>query len=385
MVQRKLQNQCLERAKIYPIVTIVGPRQSGKTTLAKSTWPDKPYFNLELPNVRSRISEDPIRFLSENKGGAILDEIQNYPELLSYLQADVDENKINGRFILTGSSQPELSQGISQSLAGRTGILRLLPFDFEELSTIADTGNTDLLMYQGFLPRIHDQHIPPTEGYGDYTATYVEKDIRKIAAIKNLDQFHRFIGLCAGRIGQILDMSSLGNDVGVSGNTIREWLSIMEASFIIYRLKPWFDNIGKRLIKSPKIYFYDTGLAAYLCGIEKPEHLINHPMRGHLFENMVIMEALKARFNRGLTDNLYYYRDSNGLEIDLIIPHGNNLQPIEIKSSMTVMPGLYQNIKKIRDIYPSRLVSPLLLHAGTDEYEVSDINVCPWQYVSKKI
>jgi hypothetical protein len=379
MVPRHIENTCRETAGFYPVLTILGPRQSGKTTLVKMVWPEKPYFNLERPDIRSRIEADPLAFFAAQPEGAVLDEIQQLPGLLSWIQADCDERPGNGRFILTGSSQPELLHHVSQSLAGRTGILKLLPFTAEELARLAPLPALDRLLQGGFFPRIHDQRIPPAQALGDYCQTYVERDVRRLVNIRNLDLFRRFLGLCAGRVGNILDLVSLGNDCGVSHTTAREWLSVLEAGFIVYRLRPWFDNIGKRLIKSPKLYFYDVGLVAFLCGITEPVHLVNHPLRGALFENLVVMEFLKGRFNRGLVDNLHYYRDANGLEIDLVLAEGNHVQPIEIKSATTVLPELAGALGRFGKLYPDRLSAPLLVHAGSETCRLRDVLFLPWE------
>ncbi len=336
MIPRILTAELLLQLKEYPVVTVLGPRQAGKTTLVREALNHYQYVSLETPDVLSLATEDPKAFLARYQCKVILDEIQRAPHLLSYLQGMVDENGENGQFVLAGSHQLGLRAAITQSLAGRTGILNLLPFSIEELESASLPLNTfEAYVFTGFLPRIYAQNQRPHIAYSSYYQTYVERDIRQIINLKNADLFDKFIRLLAGRIGQLINFQSLSSDVGVTAKTIREWLSLLEASFIVFKLRPYFENFGKRVTKSPKYYFTDTGLLAYLLGIEKAQQVTRDPLVGYLFENLVVLEALKARYNCGLSSNLYFYRDSHGSEIDLLYQTGRNITGIEIKSAST--------------------------------------------------
>lgn len=351
----------------YPVLTITGPRQSGKTTLVRDAFADKPYANLEHPVTRQFAEEDPVGFLQQYPDGAILDEIQRVPELLSYLQVIVDEQRKNSLFILTGSQQFELMQGISQSLAGRTALLKLLPFSLAELTPYFSL-QVDEALFKGFYPRIYDQDIDPAQAYGDYFETYVERDVRQLISIKNLSLFQRFVKLCAGRCGQLLNLNNLANDTGISQSTAREWMTVLEASYIIFLLQPFHANIGKRLIKSPKIYFYDAGLAAWLCGIEEEKQIAAHPLRGNFFENMAVMEVLKFRYNKGKRNNLLFFRDSNSNEVDLLYTKGEKILPMEIKSGQTITSSYFRGLQKFRELFPDLADVPdFLIYSGETE------------------
>jgi hypothetical protein len=345
MIKRIIEDVLKNLANQYPVVTITGPRQSGKTTLIRNVFANKQYVNLESPDIRQFAVNDPKGFLAQYNN-AILDEIRRAPELLSYIQPIVDENKEQGQFIITGSQQFEVLNNISQSLAGRTALLKLLPFSISEIKNIVDVSLTNKLIYTGFYPRIYDMNLDPHQAIGDYIVTYVERDIRQLISIKDLNLFEKFLKLCAGRIGQLLNFQGLANDVGVSHTTVKSWISILEASYIIFLLPPWYNNFSKRLVKSPKLYFYDVGLASYLLGIENEKQVFRDPLRGNLFENLVVAEVLKYRFNKGKKSNLYFYRDSTGLEIDLIYETGRNIYPIEIKSGATISEDFFKNLKK---------------------------------------
>jgi len=345
MIERQLTREIKKLFKQYPVITITGPRQSGKTTLAKHAFPDLAYHNLEDIETRTYAIEDPKGFLNNCKDGAILDEIQNVPDLLSYIQVQVDSLNREGLYVLTGSRQFELMESISQSLAGRTALLKLLPFSFEELQVYNEELESDEYIYRGFYPRIYDKGLNPVQALSDYYTTYVERDLRQLSHVHNIQLFHKFVQLCAGRVGQLLNISSIANDTGISHTTAREWLALLEASYIVFRLEPYYANIGKRLIKSPKLYFYDVGLAANLLGIEEPGHVARHPLRGNLFENMAIMEILKYRFNRNRTNNLYFFRDSKGNEIDCVYTIAHKMIPIEIKSASTVHNDFFKSIE----------------------------------------
>lgn len=344
MFRRAAEDILRELAVSFPVVTVTGPRQSGKTTLVRMVFPDKPYLSLEQPHQRAFAETDPIGLLDQYPDGVILDEIQRAPALLSVIQTLVDEDPRPGRYILTGSNQSEYMGSISQSLAGRTGILKLLPFSCEELPATV-TADSARLLFSGFYPPIFDRNIRPDLFHPAYLATYLERDVRNISNIHNLSQFQNFLQLCAGRTGQILNKNSLANESGISNKTVEEWLSVLEASYIIYRLKPYYRNWNKRIVKSSKLYFLDVGLAANLLKIEKPEHLHAHPLRGALFETSVIGECLKYRYNRGKRDNFYYYRDNNGNEVDLITDTYFGPVPIEIKSGRTINDGFFKGLR----------------------------------------
>ena len=370
MIKRHIETELLNLLGEYPVVTILGPRQAGKTTLAKTGLRGYQYSNLEVPETRQFATDDPKAFLAQFKGNVILDEIQRVPELLSYIQDIVDREQRNGQFVLTGSHQLALREAITQSLAGRTSILELLPFSIAELRG-ADI-NFDLAedyIYQGFLPRIYDQNQRPTPAYSNYYQTYVERDVRQLINLKDYSLFEKFIKLLAGRVGQLMDYTSLANDVGVTSKTIKHWLSILEASFVVYKLSPYFENFGKRVVKSPKYYFIDTGLLSFLLGIEKPEQVSRDPLVGQLFENLVVLECLKTRYNQGKLSNLYYYRDSNGKEADIIFQEGRALTAIEIKSSTTYHSNFLRNLEKFARLSPAITQSYLVY--GGDRMEFS--------------
>jgi hypothetical protein len=330
-----------------------------------------PYVNLEAIDEREAATQDPRGFLSGYPDGAILDEIQRVPSLPSYLQVRVDEIRRNGLFVLTGSQQLEVSQTVSQSLDGRTAMVRLLPFSVHEASQLSPAQDIDTLLYTGFYPRIYDQRINPTQALADYFETYVERDLRQLAELRNLSAFQRFVRICAGRVGQLLNTQSLGADVGISHTTVRQWLSLLEASYVVFLLYPYHGNLAKRLIKSPKLYFYDVGLAAYLLGIENPRQMATHPLRGNLFENCVVIEALKHRYNRGRTSNLYFYRDSAGHEVDLIYMIAQHPVPIEIKAGQTVVQDFFQGLRHFESVMGHLPHGGILVH-GADRESLRD-------------
>ncbi len=336
MIPRTLTAELLTQLGEYPVVTLLGPRQAGKTTLVRAALPNYAYVTLEDPDTRLLALEDPKALLNRHPGNTIFDEIQRAPQLLNYLQGIVDSEGRNGRFVLTGSHQLELRAAITQSLAGRTGLLHLLPLSIAELNAAGIRFDRfEDYIHHGFLPRIHDQQQRPYTAYANYYQTYVERDVRQLINLKDASLFEKFIKLLAGRIGQILNLQSLASDVGVDGKTIKQWLSILEASFIVFKLPPYFENFGKRVIKSPKYYFVDPGLLAYLLDIEQASQISRDPLVGQLFENLVVLEVLKARYHRGKAANLYFFRDSHGNEIDLLYKTGNQLTGVEIKSAAT--------------------------------------------------
>lgn len=379
MIPRAIEKTLRERAQQYPVITITGPRQSGKTTLCRYVFKNLRYVNLEAPDIRRFAIEDPRGFLTQYGKNVILDEIQRVPELLSYIQTIVDKNQEPGQFILTGSSHFGLMNWVSQSLAGRTAIITLLPFSYEEIQHIVPF-NIDRLLYTGYYPRIYDKGLNPTQTLADYVATYVERDVRQLAAIKDLYTFEKFLRLCAGRVGQLLNMQSLANDVGVSHTTIRAWISILEASYIVFLLQPWSGNVSKRLVKSPKLYFYDVGLAAYLLGIENEKQMQRDPLRGNLFENMVIAEVLKYRFNRGKQSNIYFYRDSKGVEIDVLYECGREVFPIEVKAGATVVDDFFKNIKVFNSLLHTD--KGAIIYGGTEVQKRTITRVVPFTHIT---
>lgn len=382
-IQRQALNVLLQRAMLYPVVTVLGPRQSGKTTLCRMAFPDKPYVNLEQPDVREFAQLDPKAFLAQFPDGAVLDEIQNVPSLLSWIQVLTDADPRKGRFVLTGSHQLQVSAQVTQSLAGRTAVLELLPLSLSELAKASDLptvepADANVLMLQGGYPRIHAQGMPPEVMLSDYFATYVERDVRQLINLRHLREFGQCVRLLAGRTGQLLNQTSLGNEVGVSSNTITQWLSILEASFLVFSLAPWSVNIGKRLVKSPKIYFYDVGLACWLLGIKTVEQLQHHPLRGALFENLVVLEVLKSLRNQGLRNPLYFFRDSNGLEIDLLLDHADGLQLVEIKASQTVSAALFKNLRTVSSLLGDRVKTQHLIYGGAERQDRTGVEVLPY-------
>jgi len=364
MINRTMTAVLHRMAAQYPVVTLTGPRQSGKTTLAKACFPNHAYANLEQPDLRRLAHDDPHGFFVRFPPPVIIDEIQRVPDIASYVQAAVDKNRrAKGQYILTGSHQTDLHQTVSQSLAGRTALLRLLPLSLQEVATLGKLPDADGLIWKGFMPTLHDESIDPTAYYRNYFQTYVEKDVRQLLQIRNLNAFERFMTLLSGRVGQVVNLSGLSGETGVSSTTLGEWLSILESSYIIFRLHPYFANIGKRVTKSPKLYFTEVGLAAYLLGIENPSHVTRDPLRGGLFENMVIADLLKTRLNQGCDPGLFYLRDDKGFEIDLLVKQGRSLMPLEIKSSMTFNPDFIKPIRVFCE-REKEARAPALIYAG---------------------
>lgn len=381
-VNRTVEKVLRRYSSQYPVVTITGPRQSGKTTLCRKVFADKSYVNLEAPDTRQFALDDPRGFLSQYPDGAILDEIQRAANLVSYIQEIVDKEQQDGRYILTGSQQFEVSNSINQSLAGRTALIKLLPFSLEEVSSSFTIPATDQLLYHGFYPRLWDKELNPTQALRDYFETYIERDLRQLVSIKDLNLFQRFVKLCAGRVGQLLNLNSLANDTGVSHTTARNWLSLLEASYIVFLLQPYHRNISKRLVKSPKLYFYDVGLVSYLLGIENEKQIARDPLRGHMFENMVVAETIKYRYHHGHGSNLYFYRDSKGNEVDLVLTKGVDLFPIEIKSGMTVTKDYFKGLKHFSKLFPKNIPDGSgLVYAGTKQQRRTDVFVTPFEQI----
>lgn len=378
-IYREMTSVIKEAYNYFSVITITGPRQSGKTTLIKNMFSNLPYYSLENLDVRSFAENDPIAFLNQHKEGMILDEVHNAPSLLSYIQGIVDEDR-GRRFILSGSSQFSMLKKITQSLAGRTAVFELLPISYSELNERISETSLDKMLFDGFYPAILSGSNIPKFLYPAYVKTYLDKDVRDLLQIKDMMQFHTFIRLCAGRIGSLFNASELANEIGVSSNTITSWLSVLQASYIITLLPPYFENSRKRLTKAPKIYFTDTGLACYLLSIESAEQLSRDKMRGALFENFIVMEALKRRYNAGKESNLYFYRDSNGNEVDLLIKNGSCFKAIEIKSSMTYNTDFEKALKKIDNWINGPIESKSVIYAGSLENRVGDIKLLNYRH-----
>lgn len=383
MFIRALKSKLQDVASKYLVVTVVGPRQSGKTTLVKDTFVHKPYINLEAPDVRELIKSDPRGFLSRFPDGAIFDEIQRVPELLSYIQVIVDEKKIKGMFILTGSHQLELHQAITQSLAGRTSILTLLPLSIQEITSFEIKPSVDDLILKGGYPQVYQEKLEPYELYRNYFQTYVERDVRSLTHIKDLAQFEKFIRILAGRIGREVNLEEIGGEIGSTAYTIKGWISILEASFIIFRLQPYYENLGKRLVKSPKIYFLDVGFASYLLGIENANQLSRDPLRGHLFENLIVLELLKYRYNMGKDPQLYFYRDVRQNEVDVIFKQGNLLTPIEIKSSSTFNSDFLKNLKFFQELAKEKSTEGYLIYSGDNLQKIHNMEILNYLNATK--
>ena len=382
MIKRSVTEKVISLSGQYPVVTITGPRQSGKTTLCKNLFKDKAYFSLENLNTRQYAQSDPVGFLNECViHGAVIDEIQRVPDLLSYIQGIVDNKKQNGLFILTGSQNFQLMSGISQSLAGRTALVTLLPFSYEE---VYKNKRIDIpqLLYKGFYPRIFDQNLNPYDALSFYVSTYLERDVRSILEVRNLNTFEIFLKLCSARTGQILNLSSLGNDCGLAHNTVKQWINVLETSHIIFLLRPHFKNFSKRLIKSPKLYFTDVGLACYLLEIENQKQIQNHPLKGSLFETFVVAELLKKRFNAGKKGNLFYFRDNIGKEVDIIIDKGLEQIPVEVKSGQTIHSELFKNINYYYRLNRTSENKGILIYGGSEKQKRTLYQVVPYPHIS---
>jgi len=383
MIERSISTKLKSLAKQYPVVTLTGPRQSGKTTLCRSIFNDYDYVNLENIDVRLLAQEDPRGFLQQFSTGVVLDEIQRVPDLVSYIQGIVDETDKPGQFILTGSQQFEISNSINQSLAGRTAILRLLPFSYNELYNNKRVSLNEVL-YAGFYPRIHDKKLNPTEALSFYVNTYVERDLREMVNIKDLQVFDRFLKICASNVGQIVNYTRISNDCGISLKTVQSWISILEANYILFLLPPHFSNFRKRVTKSPKLYFYDVGLVAYLLGISSTKHINSHPLKGHLFESFIISEFLKSRYNRVQQNNLYYFRDNNGNEVDLILDFSDRFSVIEIKSSATISSQFFKGLNYYSKIN-NQVSNKYLVYSGEHKSKFTDIQIVPYNFISESI
>lgn len=378
MIIREAEIAFKKLASQFKAVALTGPRQSGKSTLARTTFPEKKYISLENPDIRQAASDDTRGFLSNLPHGAIIDEAQRVPEIFSYLQQVLDEDNERGKFILTGSNNFLMLENISQTLAGRIGYLELLPFSYNEISKIPDQElYLNHLIYSGGYPAITFDHIDPALWFPSYIRTYIERDVRQIKNITNLNLFQKLLYLCAGRVGQQLNLNNLAIECGVDHKTIGAWMGILQASYIIHLLPPFYNNFSKRIIKSPKLYFYDTGLACALLGINSAAELTNHSSRGALFENYITNELIKKRFNNGLRSNLFYWRDVSGHEIDIIIDHGSSALAIELKSGMTIIPDFIKGLVFWQEL--TKYKKSYVIYGGSEIQRRSDgITAIPW-------
>ena len=385
MIPRKLSSHIQKMLEKFPVASLTGPRQSGKTTLLRNAFPDYNYYNLERIDYREMIMADPLGFLKSAGIKVIFDEVQNIPELFSYIQVTSDERNLPGQYILSGSQSFLLNHQISQTLAGRVSVNHLLPFDITELKNSVSF-NLNQTILNGFYPRLYDKHIAPNDFYPSYLQTYIQRDVRTLKSIENLNTFTRFLGLCAGRIGQVLNLTSLANDAGISVNTAKAWLSVLEASFIIYLLQPFYKNFNKRLIKSPKLYFYDTGVASSLLHLTNPDMLNTHYLYGSLFENLVISEIIKSQCHSGKQPSVYYWRESNGAEIDCIVEQGNNeIVVLEIKGGQTFTKDYLKNLRNFAKNANGITVNKAVVYAGEQAAIINGIRIIPWGQLPSKI
>ncbi|HNX50776.1 MAG TPA: ATP-binding protein [Thermoanaerobaculaceae bacterium] len=377
MIERHAGRTIRSLAEGYPAIVITGPRQSGKTTLARALFPDHPYVSLEDPDSRLLATDDPRRFLDKHRKGAILDEVQHCPELLSYLQGVIDREPAMGRFILTGSQQLGLMSRVTQSLAGRVALVQLLPFAADEVYG-GGSPSLDEALHRGLYPPVHDRNLDPTVWYAGYAQTYLERDVRQLVNIRDLNAFQGFVRLCAGRTGQLLNLSQLAVDAGITHNTARAWISILEASYIVFLLRPHHDNFAKRLVKTPKLYFFDTGLAAWLMGVQTARQLETHPLRGAIFETFVVSEMVKMRTNRALPSNLFFWRDREGHEVDVVAEVGASLVPVELKSGATLSAEAWKGLDHFARLAGNRVGPRFLVYGGSERHAVRDIQALSW-------
>ena len=376
-IKRDLENYLQYMSEKFPVVTVTGPRQSGKSTLVRHAFPDKPYISCEDPDVRMFAAQDPRGFLQTYQN-AVIDEAQKVPQIFSYIQTHVDKTDDPGQFVLTGSTDFLLIEKITQSLAGRTAVLRLLPFSLNEIHGTRGFERYEDYLFNGFYPRLYKMNIPPKDFYPGYVQTYIERDARAIKNISNLGQFQVFLKMCAGRTGQLLNLTSLGNECGISHTTAKSWISVLQASYIVFLLNPHFENFDKRLVKMPKLYFYDPGLAAYLLEIQSGSQLQTHYCKGALFESMIICDIIKQNFNQGKPGNCFFWRDKNGNEIDCLVDKGDVLTPIEIKSGKTIASDYFKGIDYFVKAAGNRSSKPYLIYGGTEQQHRMKAQVIPW-------
>ncbi|WP_420446323.1 ATP-binding protein [Candidatus Poriferisodalis sp.] len=376
MIQREIAPLLPRLFRQYPFVSVTGPRQSGKTTLCKSVFATSgvEYISLDALDIRERAKHDPRGFLRDLGTPAVIDEVQHVPSLFSYLKEAADASGANGLYVLTGSENFALNEAVSESLAGRVAQLRLLPFSLEERRTAGGGGSFSDIAYGGFYPRIIDQQLEPHQALADYVDTYVERDVRRMGGVGDLSAFRQFVALCAGRVGTLLDMTSLGNDVGVSRTTIRNWLTVLERSYIAFLLPPFHANVRKRLVKSPKIYFYDVGLASHLVGLQEAGQVTTHPLRGQLFENIVVAETVKHCYNRGRRPRLSFYRDSNKLECDLLYETGRGINAIEAKSGATVASDWLRPLDRVARTVPG-VAAQTVVYGGQQSQSRTEVDI----------
>ncbi len=386
MIARDVEEAFRGLLRGFPVVTLTGPRQSGKTTLARAIFAARPYISLEDPDVRRMALEDPRAFLAGLPDGAVLDEAQRTPELLSYLQARVDADGRMGLFLLTGSQQFGLMSGITQSLAGRSAFIELLPFSLNELGRAGiRPPSLDEMLLAGGYPPLYDRSLLPKAWFPAYVTAYVERDVRQILKVQDLEVFQRFVRLCAGRSGQILNLASLATDCGITHNTAKAWISVLEASYVLFLLRPHHENFSKRLIKSPKLYFYDTGLLCWLLGIQNSGQLASHPLRGSIFETFVVSELVKSRLNRGERAAFSFWRDSNGNEIDVVADVGTGMMPIEIKAGQTINWDFFAGLERWTALAGERAVSPALIYGGEENHKHRGTRIIGWRKVAETL
>ena len=381
MIDRDLAPKLVSAARESPSITLTGPRQSGKSTLCRAVFPEHSYVSLEPLDIRAFATEDPRAFLRQHPSGAIIDEVQRVPDLLSYLQGVIDMEPKPGRWVLTGSQNLSMIESVSQSLAGRTAVHHLLPMAHSEVIRFARHPETlEATLLTGGYPRILDHGLNPSDWLRSYVATYIERDVRTISNVGNLATLQRFVELCAGRTGQLLNYSSLAGDCGVSQPTARAWLSILETSFIVFRLQPFHTNLRKRLVKMPKLHFYDSGLVCWLLGIHTPEQLRSHPLRGAIFESWVVSEIVKHRMNQGISHGLSFYRDRDGAEVDLVIERPSRITLVEAKSAETASPSLFSGAKRVRGHLAdlSRPSDVVVAYGGDERQQRTDVSLIPW-------
>jgi hypothetical protein len=380
MLDRDAEQTIRTLLRGFPIVTLTGPRQSGKTTLAKALFTNRPYASLEDPDIRLAATDDPRSFMERFPDGAVLDEVQRCPDILSYLQTIVDADGRMGRYILTGSQQFGLMSGITQSLAGRTAFVELLPFSIPELAHAGKLPPAvDTMLLKGCYPPLYDRDVPPSAWFAAYVTAYVERDVRQLLKIQELETFQRFVRLCAGRTAQLLNLSSLATECGITHNTAKSWISVLEASYLVFLLRPHHTNFNKRLVKMPKLYFYDVGLVSWLLGVRTPEQMETHPLRGNIFETFIVSELIKSRLNKGERPAFSFWRDSNGNEVDLIVERDNKLMPIEIKSGKTLSRDSFAGLEKWCALAGDMGMMPSLIYGGSEVYQHKGIRVLGWK------